>query len=80
MDGLNERYETGARKTVTLPGTDGTVSGTAFACATIFFKTASLCSSDCRAGPEERATLSESARMNSWPCSASSSTLLVVRS
>lgn len=31
MDGLNERYETGARKTVTLPGTDGTVSGTAFA-------------------------------------------------
>ncbi len=31
MDGLNERYETGARETVTLPGTDGTVSGTAFA-------------------------------------------------
>ncbi|WP_261773186.1 hypothetical protein [Rhodococcoides corynebacterioides] len=31
MDGLNERYETGARETVTLPGTNGTVSGTAFA-------------------------------------------------
>ena len=31
MDGLNARYETGARETVTLPGTGGTVSGTAFA-------------------------------------------------
>ncbi|MGN7135068.1 hypothetical protein ACTHQY_17520 [Rhodococcoides corynebacterioides] len=31
MDGLNDRYETGARETVTLPGTNGTVSGTAFA-------------------------------------------------
>ena len=56
------------------------VSGTDFACATIFFSTASLCSSDWRAGPDVRATLSESARMSSWPCSASSSTLLVVRS
>lgn len=31
MDGLTERYRTGARETVTLPGTGGTVSGTAFA-------------------------------------------------
>jgi hypothetical protein len=31
MDGLNDRYKTGGRETVTLPGTNGTVSGTAFA-------------------------------------------------
>ncbi|MBY6414493.1 hypothetical protein HQ346_22845 [Rhodococcus sp. BP-252] len=29
--GLDERYEPGARPTVVLPGTDGMVSGTAFA-------------------------------------------------
>lgn len=29
--GVDERYEPGARPTVTLPGTDGMVSGTAFA-------------------------------------------------
>lgn len=31
MDGLNARYETGARECVTVEGTGGTVSGTAFA-------------------------------------------------
>ncbi|MGB7364159.1 MAG: hypothetical protein WA931_14100 [Rhodococcus sp. (in: high G+C Gram-positive bacteria)] len=31
MDGLDARYTTGSRETVTVPGTGGTVSGTAFA-------------------------------------------------
>ncbi len=31
MGDVDQRYEPGARKSVTVPGTDGTVSGTAFA-------------------------------------------------
>ncbi|KAA0023030.1 hypothetical protein [Antrihabitans cavernicola] len=30
MEGLSEQYTPGARKTVAVPGTDGTVAGTAF--------------------------------------------------
>lgn len=31
MGEMDQRYEPGARKSVTVPGTDGTISGTAFA-------------------------------------------------
>lgn len=31
VEGIDDKYEPGARPTVTLPGTDGMVSGTAFA-------------------------------------------------
>ena len=54
------------------------VSGTVRENATIFFSTASLWSIALRGAPDRVAAFAVSSLMSSWPCSAISSTLLVV--